>query len=137
VPAPAPAGEYPLTLITGPHRWVNGSTSRYADGLIGLYPNASVELSPADATELGIEQDDLVRVSSAGGGVLLRAQVSREMPRGVALIPGYVQPAFAVIEGEAINRLFGETSGAVAIKIEKREARELGFAGFNERVPVG
>jgi hypothetical protein len=68
--------------------------------------------------------------------VLLKVEVSRDMPRGVAMLPGYVQPAFVVGEGEAVNRLFGAASGAVPIKIEKREERELGFAGFNERVTV-
>jgi predicted molibdopterin-dependent oxidoreductase YjgC len=126
--------EYSLTLITGPQRWVNGSTSRYADGLLGLYPTAKVQISPSDATRLGLADNDAVHVSSAHGAVLLRADISRDMPKGVVLIPGYVQPAFAIGEGEAVAKLFGPDGGAVAVKLEKREERELGFAGFNEAV---
>jgi formate dehydrogenase alpha subunit len=136
IPTASTSKDFPLTLITGPQRWISGTTSRYADGLIGLYPNASLELSPFDAAELGIETNDAVRVDSANGGVLLRAQVSRDMPKGVALLPGYVRPAFLVSEGEALARLFGTASGAIPIKVQKREARELGFDGFNERAPV-
>ncbi|HLY66883.1 MAG TPA: molybdopterin-dependent oxidoreductase, partial [Chloroflexota bacterium] len=136
VTPPATTADHPLILITAPHRWINGSTSRYADGLIGLYPNASVDINPADAAELGVEQSDAVRIESANGGVLMRAQVNRDMPRGVAMVPGYVQPPFVISEGQVVNRLFGSTAGAVAVRIERREAKELGFAGFNERVPV-
>ncbi|HEU0167189.1 MAG TPA: molybdopterin-dependent oxidoreductase, partial [Chloroflexota bacterium] len=127
----APAVEGQMVLITGPQRWVNGATSRYADGLLGLYPTARVAMSPADARELGIADNDEVRVSSATGGVLMTAEVTHEMPRGVALIPGYVQPSFVISEGEAVAKLLGPNVGAAAVKIEKREERELGFAGFN------
>jgi len=124
-------------LISGPQRWVNGTTSRYADGLLGLYPLAKVTLSPGDAAALGLEDNDDVRVSSASGGVLMKVEVNKDMPRGVAMIPGYVQPSFVVSEGEAINRLFGQAAaGAVPVKVEKREERELGFAGFNEQVAI-
>jgi formate dehydrogenase major subunit len=136
VVATALSPEYPLALITAPQRWVNGSTSRYAGGLLGLYPVAKVAISPADAAALGLEPDGDVRVSSANGGVLMQVEVSRNLPRGVAMIPGYVQPSFIVSEGEAVGRLFGTATGAVPIKIEKREEKELGFAGFNERVAV-
>src|SRR5581483_2969682 len=63
--APSGAGnaDYPLTLITGPQRWVSGSTSRYADGLLGLYPTGKVAISPVDAAALAIEQGSEVRVT--------------------------------------------------------------------------
>jgi predicted molibdopterin-dependent oxidoreductase YjgC len=128
--------DYPLLLMTGPQRWVSGSTSRYADGLLGLYPDAKLELSPADATPLGLQDGDEVHVASANGGVLLKLEVSLNMPRGVAMVPGYVQSASAASEGEVAVRLFGDAVGAVPVKVEKREERELGFAGFNERVAV-
>ncbi|GEM_PF-61688 len=134
-PAVLPTDEYPLVLITAPQRWVNGSTSRYAVGLLGLYPVAMVEIGPMDAASLGLQDGDEVRVSSARGGVLMKVEVNRGIPRGLAVIPGYVQPAFVVSEGEAVARLLGD-AGAAPVKIEKREERELGFAGFNERVAV-
>ncbi|HLQ31820.1 MAG TPA: molybdopterin-dependent oxidoreductase, partial [Chloroflexota bacterium] len=137
ISVPEATGEYPLMLISGPQRWVNGTTSRYADGLLGLYPLAKVTLSPGDAAALGLEDNDDVRVSSASGGVLMKVEVNKDMPRGVAMIPGYVQPSFVVSEGEAINRLFERAAaGAVPVKVEKREERELGFAGFNEQVAI-
>jgi len=122
--------------MTGPQRWINGSTSRYADGLLGLYPDAKLELSPGDAAQLGLQDGDDVHVASANGGVLMKLEVSLNMPRGVAMVPGYVQSAFGAGEGEAVSRLFGAATGAVPVKVEKREERELGFAGFNDRVAI-
>jgi len=132
----ATSTDFPLLLMTGPQRWINGSTSRYADGLVGLYPDAKLELSPADAAQLGLQDGDDVHIASAHGGVLLKLEVSLNMPRGVAMIPGYVQSAFGASEGEVISHLFGAATGAVPVKVEKREERELGFAGFNERVAI-
>ncbi len=123
--------EHPLTLISGPQRWISGSTSRFAAGLLGLYPEALVALNPEDGQRLGLENGDDVHVSSVHGSALLKADLNSDVPAGVAIIPGYVQPAFVVSEGEAINRLFGPATGAVAVKIEKRAEKELGFAGFN------
>ncbi|MBV9121057.1 MAG: molybdopterin-dependent oxidoreductase [Chloroflexi bacterium] len=130
-----PAVDGDLVLITAPQRWVNGTTARHADGLVGLYPTATVALAPSDAARLGIGPDDQVRVSSTTGAVLMRAEINRSIPRGVAVIPGYVQPSFVVSEGEAIGRLLSG-QGAVAVTVEKREERELGFAGFNEQVAI-
>lgn len=134
-PAPAPAtAEFPLTLMTAPQRWVSGVTSRYAAGLLGLYPQAKVEINSLDALQLGLTDGDDVRVDSASGGVYTRVEVSRNVPRGVAIIPGYVEPSIVVSEGEAVARLFGTSLGSVPIKIEKRQPQELGFAGFNDPV---
>jgi predicted molibdopterin-dependent oxidoreductase YjgC len=135
-PAVTANADYPLLLMTGPQRWINGSTSRYADGLLGLYPDAKLELSPGDAAQLGLQDGDDVHVASANGGVLMKLEVSLNMPRGVAMIPGYVQSAFDAGVGEAVSRLFGAATGAVPVKVEKREERELGFAGFNDRVAI-
>ncbi|MFI5268275.1 MAG: molybdopterin oxidoreductase family protein, partial [Chloroflexota bacterium] len=135
-PATTANADYPLLLMTGPQRWVNGSTSRYADGLLGLYPDAKLELSPADAAQLGLQDGDDAHVASVNGGVLMKLEVSLNMPRGVAMVPGYVQSGFGASEGEVASRLFGAAIGAVPVKVEKREERELGFAGFNERVAI-
>lgn len=136
VAPPAASGDFPLTLMTAPQRWVNGTTSRYAAGLLGLYPQARIEVSATDAAGLNLADGDDVRVESANGGVYMKVEVSRNVPRGVAIIPGYVQPALVVSEGEALARLFGTATGAVPIKIEKRQPHELGFAGFNEPVAL-
>ncbi|MHB8619787.1 MAG: molybdopterin oxidoreductase family protein, partial [Chloroflexota bacterium] len=129
---PASGPDYPLTLISGPQRWVSGSTSRYADGLLGLYPEALVALSPQDGADLGLATRDEVKVSSPNGFVLMRAELNRDVPPGLAIIPGYVQPTFVATGGDAIHQLFGSAAGIIPIKVEKRERRELGFAGFRD-----
>jgi len=49
---------------------------------------ASCELNVDDMRDLAIETDDLVKVSSECGSVVLRvAELEQEVPRGVAFVP--------------------------------------------------
>jgi len=130
-PAVATDAEHPLLLVAAPQRWVSGSTSRFAAGLLGLYPEALIVLGTEDADRLGLAEGDAVRVTSAAGGVLMRVEVDTGVPGGLVLVPGYAQPGLAVSEGAAAPRVLGDGSGPVAVGIEKRDARTLGFAGFN------
>ena len=50
-------------------------------------PGAVIELSPDDASKLGVDPGSTVRVSSNGTSVELRARVNRRLVRGVARVP--------------------------------------------------
>ena len=50
-------------------------------------PGAEVELSPADASRLGIAEGDEVAIGSNGTSRRLRARVNRALTAGVARIP--------------------------------------------------
>src|SRR5262245_59566573 len=70
--------DYPLVYITGRtayHFHTRTKTGR-APELNAAAPDAWLEISPADAGPLGIDESDLVRVESRRGVLLLRARIS-------------------------------------------------------------
>jgi anaerobic selenocysteine-containing dehydrogenase len=83
-----PSAEYPLLLTTGRtvyHFHTRTKTAR-APELDGAAPDPWVELSEADATELGIADGDLVRVESPRGHVDVPARVNG-IRDGVVFVP--------------------------------------------------
>jgi formate dehydrogenase alpha subunit len=94
--AEMPDEEYPLILTTGRvlEHWHGGSMTRNS-WLDDLYPEAMVEINPADAARLGIEFGDAVRVTSRRGTIVLRAHVSEKAVNGVVFIPFHFAEAAA------------------------------------------
>jgi predicted molibdopterin-dependent oxidoreductase YjgC len=60
-----------------------------------LYPEAVVEINPADAAMMGIDQGLPVRVASRRGSVVLRAAVTEKASPGVVFIPFHFSEAAA------------------------------------------
>lgn len=92
----APDEEYPFVLTTGRvlEHWHGGTMTRKSQ-LDNLYPQALVEISPADASLLSIEDHDPVRVSSRRGSIMLRARVSQKVSPGIIFIPFHFAEAAA------------------------------------------
>jgi len=67
-PAELPSSAYPLLLTTGRilEHWHTGSMSHRSRVLETLAPESRVEISPADADRLGMEEGDLISLSSRG-----------------------------------------------------------------------
>jgi predicted molibdopterin-dependent oxidoreductase YjgC len=99
-PAELPDEEFPLLLSTGRvlYHYLAGTTTRRDEGLNFRYPNAYVEMNPADTFELGIEEEEVVRVSSRRGDINVAVKITKRSPKGVVFIP------FHFIEAPA-NRL--------------------------------
>lgn len=91
-----PDDEYPLILTTGRvlEHWHSGSMTRNSR-LDDLYPEALVEVNPADAAQLGITDQSPVRVTSRRGSIVLRAWVTQKTTRGVVFIPFHFAEAAA------------------------------------------
>jgi predicted molibdopterin-dependent oxidoreductase YjgC len=91
-----PDEEYPFILTTGRllEHWHGGTLTRHSK-LDELYPEARVEINPADAARLGIEDAQAVRVSSRRGSVVLRAWVTPRTTVGVVFIPMHFAEAAA------------------------------------------
>ena len=86
----SPSEEYPLLYTTG--RTVYQFHTRTKTGRSGQLneaaPDAWVELSPADAEQLGIAEGDVVRVESPRGAIEVPARVGRgHAGRGVRAVP--------------------------------------------------
>jgi predicted molibdopterin-dependent oxidoreductase YjgC len=91
-----PDDEYPFILTTGRvlEHWHGGTMTRHSK-LDELYPEATVEINPADAAMVGIESGMPVRVASRRGAIVLRAAVTEKVSPGVVFIPFHFSEAAA------------------------------------------
>ena len=91
-----PDDDYPFILTTGRllEHWHGGTLTRHSH-LDDLYPQATVDIHPADATRLELENDQVVRVSSRRGSIVLRAKVTEKTTPGVVFIPMHFHEAAA------------------------------------------
>lgn len=93
-----PDDEYPFILTTGRvlEHWHGGTMTRHSK-LDELYPEARMEVNPADASLAGIRDGQVVRVSSRRGTIVLRASVTEKTSAGVVFIPFHFAEAAANI----------------------------------------
>jgi len=87
-PAELPSRAYPLLLSTGRilEHWHTGSMSHRSRVLEALAPESRVEISPEDAASLGVEEGDLVSLSSRRGEVKTRVRKTRRVRPGQAFM---------------------------------------------------
>jgi predicted molibdopterin-dependent oxidoreductase YjgC len=88
--------EFPFILTTGRvlEHWHGGTMTRHS-ALNEAYPEARIEINPADAEMHGITNDMAVRVSSRRGEVVLRATVTDKTTVGVVFISMHFAEAAA------------------------------------------
>ena len=88
--------EYPFILTTGRvlEHWHGGTMTRHSK-LDDLYPEALVEINPADAALMGIRDGQVVEVASRRGSIILRADVTEKTTAGVIFIPFHFAEAAA------------------------------------------
>ncbi len=88
--------EYPFILTTGRvlEQWHGGTMTRHS-ALDEAYPEARIEINPADAAMHGITNDMAVRVTSRRGEVVLRATVTAKTTVGVVFISMHFAEAAA------------------------------------------
>jgi formate dehydrogenase alpha subunit len=123
-----PDEEYPFILTTGRvlEHWHGGTLTRHSK-LDDLYPEARVEIHPADAARLAIAAGETVRVSSRRGTVVLRAWVSERTTMGVVFIPMHFAEAAAnLLTIDALDPLAKIPEyKACAVKIQAASENEL------------
>ncbi|MCP4427503.1 MAG: formate dehydrogenase subunit alpha [Chloroflexi bacterium] len=91
-----PDADYPFNLSTGRvlYHW-HGRTMSGHSKLDEIYPEATCEIHPGDARDLGLETGDWVEVSSRRGAIKLRALVTGRSPRGTVFVPFHFAEAAA------------------------------------------
>ena len=91
-----PDEDYPLILTTGRvlEHWHGGTITRHS-WLDDLFPEALVEINPADAARLGLSHYDAVRVTSRRGTIVLRCNITTKTTPGVVFIPFHFAEAAA------------------------------------------
>jgi formate dehydrogenase alpha subunit len=85
---PQPDADYPLLLTTERSLYHLSAASAKVKGLETLRPEELVEISPADAVDLGIGDGEAVRVISPRGEVKVKARVIEASPPGVVSMSG-------------------------------------------------
>jgi len=100
-----PDTEYPFLLTTGRvlYHWHGGTMSRRSK-LDEVWPEATVEVHPADAARLGVATGDWLQATSRRGSIALRAMVTGRSPEGVAFIPfHFVEAAANVLTSDRLD----------------------------------
>ena len=84
-PAEEPSNDYPMVMSTGRvlYHWHGGQMTRRAKGLMQVYGEALIEVNPDDATKLGLNGKNIVRVSSRRGTIEAQAWVTDRVPPGM------------------------------------------------------
>ncbi len=96
---PPPGGDYPFALTSETNLYTAGSAARRGTVFADLYP-AQVELNPADAGRLGIDDGTEVEVRSRQGVVKAPAKLSKAIPEGVVHLADGIPEASSA----ALNR---------------------------------
>jgi formate dehydrogenase alpha subunit len=98
-----PDDEYPYNLSTGRvlYHW-SGSTMTGRSGIEEAYPEATCEIHPRDAANLGVADSDWLEITSRRGSISLRALITKRSPKGTIFIPFHFAEA-------AVNLLTLET----------------------------
>jgi formate dehydrogenase alpha subunit len=107
-PAELPSRAYPILLTTGRilEHWHTGSMSHRSRVLEFLAPESIVEISPLDAGQLGVEEGDVISMSSRRGKVQTKVRKTRRVRPGQAFMPFHWADAPAnVLTNPAVDPL--------------------------------
>jgi formate dehydrogenase major subunit len=102
-PAETPDEEYPFTLTTGRvlYQYHTGTMSNREDGITQYTPSDFVEIHPQTAANYGIEDGDMVDVTSRRGEITVPAQVTDRVGPETVFAPIHFAET-------AVNRLTDE-----------------------------
>jgi formate dehydrogenase alpha subunit len=84
-PQEMPDEEYPLVLTTGRvlYHWHGAEMTRRSQALLELYPETFVEVSPEDASRIGLNGKTMVRVRSRRGEMTAQALITDRVCPGL------------------------------------------------------
>jgi predicted molibdopterin-dependent oxidoreductase YjgC len=115
--------EYPLVLTTGRRLWQyhTGTQTRKSRGFNELCPEELIEVNPADAAKLGVENGEYVFAVSRRGRVKVKTWVTDRVQEGVCFMTFHFSEACAnVITNNAFDPVAGTAEyKACAIRLEK------------------
>lgn len=121
--AELPDEEYPFYLTTGRilYHYHGGTMTRRVDGLNELAPSGLLEVNPADAAKLGLEDGEVVRVSSRRGSITPEVEITDRVKPGLMFIAMHFREAAANVLTQAV---YDPVSGipeykVSAVKVEK------------------
>ncbi len=124
-PDERPDREYPLVLSTGRvlYQYHTGTMTRRSQVLEESAPSPYVEMNPADAEALHLEDGEIVRASSRRGRITLPVRITERVYKGMVFMPFHYKEAAAnLLTNDALDPVCKIPEAKVcAIKIEKLE----------------
>jgi formate dehydrogenase alpha subunit len=89
LPNELPNKEYPFLLSTGRelYHYNSGTMTRKVKGLHTISPEVIVEIHPLDAEKKGIENKNIVKITSRRGEIKARVSITKRSPEGTVFIP--------------------------------------------------
>ena len=124
-PEETPDAEYPLVLTTGRvlYQYHTGTMTRRSEVLESSAPSSFVEMNPADAEALQLEDKEMVRASSRRGSITLAVRITDRISKGLVFIPfHYKEASVNLLTNNALDPYCKIAEAKVcAIKIEKIE----------------
>ena len=88
-PDELPDEEFPLYLTTGRvlYQYHTGTMTMKSEGLNDRAPECFVEISPADAGRLGVDDGEVLKVVSRRGRIEAKAMISKTAVEGTVFVP--------------------------------------------------
>jgi len=121
--AELPDSEYPLMLTTDRSlfHYHTGSMTRKVAGLDQLDSEELLKIHPKDASELGIDDSEMVRVSSRRGTTTVKARLTKVCPPGlVSMTFHFAESPTNVLTNAALDPIAKTPETKVcAVKVEK------------------
>ncbi len=126
-PEEPPDKEYPFFLTTGRviEHWHSGTMTMRVPEIARSQPNAFVEIHPDDAKAYGINNGDLVKVTSRRGFNILPARVVKVTMPGILFVPWFDQDWDRMINRVTIDA-FDDLSKQPEFKICAAKIQKVG-----------
>ena len=122
-PAELPDEQYPLTLTTGrsSFHFHTGTMTRNSPTLVDEINEGFMEINPADAEQLGIADNEVIKVTSRRGEIEIMARLTDRVGKGVIFIPfHFAESAANVLTNAALDPVAKIPEYKVcAVKVEK------------------
>ncbi len=106
------SAEYPLRLVTGNHLFHTGILTRRSATIVNLLKGAVVEMSDADAAELGLKSGEKVRVKGRHCEAVLTLRTKNGSKKGVVFIGENYDTA-------PVNRFFTRGDSMPGVRVER------------------
>jgi len=96
-PAELPDKDYPLTLTTGRSifHYHTGTVTRNSPTLESELHEAYLEVNPEDAGNLGVTEDEMVKVTSRRGEIRIKVRTTDRVGKGIVFMPFHFAEAAA------------------------------------------
>lgn len=125
-PAEQADENFPFILTTGrsPYHFHTGTMTRRVRGLSALQPWETLEIATTEASRLGINPGDMVRVSSRRGSVVAKARLSDSLAQGVVFMTfHFPETATNILTNSAVDPVAGIPELKVAaVRLDKTAA---------------